>query len=264
MKKWLKVISITLAIIIITIVLTMILFPDFLAKLSIVLSVKHQYSEKDNPRAYAKLEWRDISNSMDTSNMYVISYDGLSLRSPWGKEIERIGSSESKHNESDNPGIAGFKYENDEAIAIRGGFESKPLFKEMLEELYTELEPKEIEKFKKSPYYNIMNDVTEFEEVKLIYGTSPEDISINKSLEKLVYMNMFLVLKEISMYSGAENGLYQFKTDKIKGFQFGDFNKVALQIYDKDEKIEYFVLVNGATKEELDAIISSISIENQH
>lgn len=242
----LKLILMTSITIVVVVVVLLITFPQ----IQIAVFNKYYFSESKTPQVYQVLENRTIhplANNLLTGVEF--SDFGIKLRFPWNNIVK-------KDQPIGNDGTVLFykwEFAGNKVVSI-----IRPLNVNYVHEFIGN-NSNDAAKVKDFFGDNTLNSNYEF--MKVIYSSSPKDISLFKSKNEMLAKDILLILKKamIGAHKGND-GIFNFETDNIKGFQFGipgKTERVDVQFFDKNDK-EHVMLFSGVTQDEIDDILSSI------
>ena len=213
----------------------------FSDRLKIVVPTKLYFSKNKTPGAYlipvSRTLW-PVKKEFKTS--YNLSCNNFRFAVPWKlrekTELDRITV---------------FAFVNKKGISI------SPLVKdEAILNGYLAEGPSEFQKTKL--LFGEENLKSEYTFVNLILHTSPDHASILKPLRNLARIPPLLILK--SIYSPLGDVIYKFRSENLKGFQFGNpqtTENVRVHVFNERGQVFKLHFVR-ATQDEIDHMLASI------
>jgi hypothetical protein len=245
-------IIIGLALIVLIMLIGLIAFP----RTYTFLKFNRKYSIDKQPYLYSTAVYRNIPASNTDVVGNEISYDGLTLLSPWGKALEtkEIGSNTVFTFEDDRTIILYKKLEESLVDSFKNG-----TVNEMVDKI-------DIKQYKEKA--NIIEQLygkdtlsSDFMFIKAILDVTPSNVKLLMPKKEFVKNYTMITLKEI-MFPFAEVGkVYYFENNYLKGFQFGSSKGMTtIWIYDKNHSLYQIVVIgNEINQEVIDSLISTIN-----
>jgi hypothetical protein len=145
-----------------------------------------------------------------------LSYVGLGFSTPWGEpKLFRRGET-----------VAGIQFHNTRSIIIFAYAEQTDSIR-ILRERDKNGETERI--------YGVSALKSNFDLKRAVLYTSPADLSFSLNRERMLRNCWFLISKSADV-SNKRTGIYEFRTDKVRGFQMGDPAKsdaIVLFVFDR-------------------------------
>lgn len=213
----------------------------FSDRLALVIVPKFSYSKTKTPGAYLIPILRELKPSKEKFKANsILTYKDIRLKTPW--ELRE---------KSDFDLSTLFAFVNKKGISIEQQSTDEGILQSLLKE-----KPIEVQK------YNLLfgeeNLKSEYAIVNLILNTTPDQASIFKPLSELARIHPLLIWK--NLYSHLGDVIYQFKSNNLNGFQFGNpqsTEHVRVHVFNNKDQI-YRLHFLRATQVEIDYILSTI------
>ena len=209
-----------------------------------VLTVKMKFPKSEFPVVYKVPQLRNIVTEVSTAQgSQEVTSEGFKFRVTW--------ENKPRVKEEGNIKFLIFSVSENQAL----------IFDKGVEEVLNDLPPyNNNEEFKKIKlFYGDKQLDSRYSFYKLILESNPDELHILLPKKKAIADSLLVIYKAV-LAVPIEGGIYNFKTDSIKGFQFGDpnvSNGVEIHFFDKQDS-SHMIGVRGATQEEIDFLINSI------
>ncbi|MBI2097028.1 MAG: hypothetical protein HYT40_02665 [Candidatus Sungbacteria bacterium] len=181
---------------------------------------------------------REIPTPQEIPGSTELSYQGLTFRIPWGDVVS--------HTEGQTLTAGSQESSSSLVMASEVNLRDNMLAK-------TPEDFKTIEAL-----YGKEATRSNYAVFKSVMHSTPAALSIFSSSRNSLPQLILVTLKRALVLNAGE-GLYEFETPAIKGFQFGDAESryISITFFDKDDKT-YRLNIRGASPKYLDYILSSI------
>ena len=207
------------------------------------------FSKSKTPQLYTL---PPTPRTLDTTEKSLQSFDyfGISFSVPWSDKPEEklAGGNAVSLKFKSNKGIILIDERNNDwrkGIEEEAQKESPQFYKQFIADMYG------------GEFFN-----SKYDFYKQVLTTSPSDISVSQTTEKITGEMVSLMFKglEIAALSKNDGAVYSFEMPSVKGFQFGVGSSASTAHIFTSENASYLMAING-TQEEADSILSSVRAE---
>jgi hypothetical protein len=190
---------------------------------------------------------RKIKQFQQESNVPKFSYLGIEFQTPWKQLIEQKTF-------GDNAVL--LKFPEDKSIYLLSDFSKSDL----REAWFSGGSPQEVNALKERLGAKEIDFSSDYEFRKWFLSQTPEEIGFFTPPRTVLARSVVLIFKSIAIVGRKTDKIYNFKTEQIKGFQYGDPERginaaIPVEVWDNKEH-RYFFVIQG-TQDDIDFILSS-------
>ena len=214
------------------------LFP----RLKIVIPIRMKYSRDASPRMYLVPQERVFAAPVDLDGGYEYASGNLRFTVP----LKAIKTFDSEY-------ARAFVFEESKTVIVSKQKEGEGVLNALLAG-----QPEQAEAMRR--FWGHENLQSEYAAVKFCLHATPDKGGIFTSRTELVRLPSLLLLKAV--YSPLGDIIYQFETDRFRGFQFGDprtAQEVFVYLFDMSDHL-YRIKLSSLGQEEIDLLLASIAI----
>ncbi len=214
------------------------LFP----RLKIIIPIRMKYSRDASPRMYLVPQQRRMAAPVDPDGGFEYASGHLRFRVP--QKAIRVFDSEYAQ---------AFLFEESKSVIVSGQREGEGVLSALLGG-----RPEQAEAMRQ--FWGQENLLSEYAVVKFCLHATPDKGSIFSPTAELMRLPSMLLLKAV--YSPLGDVIYQFETERFRGFQFGNPQTspdVFVYLFDVSDHL-FRIKLTSLDQQEIDLLLASITI----
>lgn len=234
-----KIVAWTVALILVFGVSAVVLIP----RLKIIIPLRFKYSRDESPRMYQVPRKRTVAATVDPAGGHTYRSGKLRFKTP-SKAVRTL----------DSEFAQAFVFTGSKVVIVSTQKEGEGVLDALLGE-----HPDQADAMRRFWGSEILQ--SEYALVKGCLYATPDMGGIFTSKAELLRLPSMLLLKAV--YSPLGNVVYQFETEKFRGFQFGDpqtSREIFVYLFDRSDQL-FRIKLAMLDQVEIDSLLASISIE---
>lgn len=215
-------------------------------RLKIIIPIRLKYSRDASPRMYLVPQKRPIAQPAGRGDGFEYTSGQLRFRTP-----------DDALKTFDSDFARAFVFAGGKSVVVSGQKDGEGVLNALLGG-----RPEQAEAMRR--FWGPENLQTEYAAVNFCLHATPDQGSIFSSRKELMRLPSMLLLKAV--YSPLGDVIYQFETDRFRGFQFGDpQSSQAVYVYLFNETDRLFrIKLSSLDQVEIDRLLASITFAPRH